>query len=292
MITSFFAPKTKRAVEDEESAQENKRQRVSNPTAPLSTCLSPEVQELVSHLHDSPDASPSWAHALHRHMSSQSFSSLAKFIAGERKTHTIYPPAEDTFSALNLTPLKDVKVVIMGQDPYHGARQAHGLSFSVRKGVQAPASLKNIYKELTNDPGVDFPPTMPTHGCLERWAKQGVLMINSVLTVRKGVANSHRKRGWESFTDELIRILDRESETSKHGLVFLLWGKPASEKAQNILYCGGQSKHKVICSSHPSPLGATKTKSPFLGSKCFSRANDALLELGMKTIDWNVDGDL
>lgn len=289
MITSFFAPKSKRADEDEESVQENKRQRVSNPTANLKTSLSPEVQELVSHLHDSPDASPSWAHALHRHMSSQSFSSLAKFIASERKTHTIYPPAEDAFSALNLTPLKDVKVVIVGQDPYHGPLQAHGLSFSVRKGVQVPASLKNIYKELTNDTDVDFPTTMPTHGYLERWAKQGVLMINSVLTVRKGIANSHRKRGWESFTDEVIRILHRET---KHGLVFLLWGKPASEKAQNILYCGGQSKHKVICSSHPSPLGATKTNSPFLGSKCFSRANEALLELGLKPIDWNVDGDL
>jgi uracil-DNA glycosylase len=203
----------------------------------------------------------------------------------------VYPDACDTFAALNWCPLDDVKVVIVGQDPYHGHGQAHGLCFSVRKGLQIPPSLRNIYQELRDDPLVNFPVSqngMPKHGSLERWAKQGVLMLNSVLTVRKGQAFSHQKKGWEQFTDEIIRILDQRSQESGKGLVFLLWGKPASEKTQALLK-PGVSNHTIIFSSHPSPLAARKTNTPFLGSKCFSRANDALEKLGHKPIDWNVD---
>ena len=200
-----------------------------------------------------------------------------------------------------MTPLSKLKVVIVGQDPYHGPNQGHGLCFSVRKGIMIPPSLRNIYKELLNDGRVSFgskmnnqtnndqgrPRKPPTHGFLEHWATQGVLLLNTVLTVRRGQANSHAKKGWEQFTDYIIQILDHEyTKPDKKGLVFLLWGKPASKKAARIL---GKKQHAVICTSHPSPLGASKTNSPFLGSKCFSKANDALIERGHEPIDWNVD---
>ena len=172
-----------------------------------------------------------------------------------------------------------------------------GLAFSVRKGVAIPPSLRNIYKELVDDDTAVV--TKPTHGYLEKWAEQGVLLINSVLTVRRGEANSHSKRGWEEFTDELIRLLltDRRDKSKiikenekEAGLVFLLWGKPASKKADCIIQkYGVGSKNTIICSSHPSPLGATKTKSPFIGSRCFSKANTALIEMGLDPVDWRVD---
>lgn len=303
MITSFFAPKSKRPADDatdESTVSEltstdtaikdrTKRQKVAPNSVTPAKQLPPHVEELLSHLEDPGNTqTPSWRQALSKHTSSPTFSSLAKFVATERMNQTIYPPACDTFSALNLTPLDSVKVVIVGQDPYHGPGQGHGLSFSVRKGIKIPPSLKNIYKELSNDADVDF--NMPNHGYLERWAKQGVLMLNAVLTVRSGNANSHAKKGWESFTDQAIRVLVQECNKSNKRLVFLLWGKPASNKAQAILR--GGSRHKVICTSHPSPLGASKTNAPFLGSKCFSRANEALREFGFEPIDWNVDGDL
>ena len=157
-----------------------------------------------------------------------------------------------------------------------------------------PPSLKNIYKELKNDASVDFPRNngpLPTHGYLEHWASQGVLMLNAVLTVRRGEANSHKKRGWEDVTDEILRVLARDRKDSGKGLVYLLWGKPAQKKMESVLGGGGSNKNRtIITSSHPSPLGATKTASPFMGSKCFSRANAALVEMGMEPIDWNVDG--
>lgn len=241
------------------------------------------------------------------------------------QTQTIYPPPHETFACLNLTPLSELKVVIVGQDPYHGPNQGHGLCFSVRKGVAIPPSLLNVYKELRNDERVSFGPSsqppfssststttttesktstiqnpykkkndtkasLPKHGNLEQWAKQGVLLLNAVLTVRKGNANSHAKKGWEQFTDHVIEVLNKEY--SERGLVFLLWGKPASKKAEKILASPSGKRHTIICTSHPSPLGATKTSSPFMGSKCFSRANDALIERGLDPIDWNVDGDL
>lgn len=224
----------------------------------------------------------------------------------------MFPPAPDTFSALNWTPLNQVKVVIVGQDPYHGPNQAHGLCFSVRKGISTPPSLRNIYKELSQDPAIDNFTGTPTHGNLERWAKQGVLMINTVLTVRQGEANSHKNKGWELVTDEIIRAVDRQAKQNHHkakngeqagGVVFLLWGKPATEKCQTALgvtlknitdNSGTQQSHRrIICTSHPSPLGATKTDSPFMGSKCFSRANQALKDFGYENvIDWRVDGEL
>ena len=190
--------------------------------------------------------------------------------------------------------MDQVKVVIVGQDPYHGPNQGHGLCFSVRKGIQVPPSLKNIYKELSNDPDVDFPQggQIPTHGYLEHWARQGVLMLNAVLTVRRGEANSHKKKGWEDVTDEILRVLARDRKESGRGLVYLLWGKPASMKIESVLGGGTNKNRKIITTSHPSPLGATKTNSPFLGSKCFSRANQALVEMGMDPIDWNVDAKL
>jgi uracil-DNA glycosylase len=198
----------------------------------------------------------------------------------------------DTFSTLNLTPLDQVKLVIVGQDPYHGPNQGHGLCFSVRKGVRIPPSLRNIYKELVQDKEISNVSAMPTHGFLEQWAQQGVLMINTVLTVRQGEANSHKGKGWELFTDEVIRAVDKRAKANGKGVVFLLWGKPATEKAKTALGGSSSSRHTIICTSHPSPLGATKTKSPFMGSKCFSRANEALKEHGYDEIDWRVDGEL
>lgn len=319
MITSFFKTKTrsskkqtpeltstKREREDDESKEENGENTKSNgliqnkrPKATTPPCS--EVEDLLSFMEgnavgeDNADAESStssldWKHALHRQLSSPAFASLAKFVARERKTHTIFPLAKDTFSALNVTPLDKVRVVIVGQDPYHGPCQAHGLCFSVLPGQVVPPSLKNIYKELREDADVNFSSSPPTHGHLMRWAKQGVLMTNNVLTVRRGEANSHKKRGWEVVTDEIIRAVDRHSRMTGKGVVFLLWGKPAAAKTQALL--SSKSRHTVITTSHPSPLGARKTDQPFLGSKCFSRCNDALKEMGYPEVDWNVDGDL
>ena len=199
-------------------------------------------------------------------------------------------------------------MVIVGQDPYHQPNQGHGLSFSVPRGVKVPPSLRNIYKELNNDDDVEGFNTIPQHGNLERWANQGVLLLNNVLTVRRGEAASHSKKGWEHFTDKVIAaVIERDAEEEEEddddegrvdtekgtGVVFLLWGKPASLKAQTVLskYNNSKrSKHAVIMCSHPSPLGATKTDSPFMGSKCFSRCNSELIKRGWEPIDWRVDG--
>jgi uracil-DNA glycosylase len=230
------------------------------------------VENMISGLTD-----VGWKKALAGAIHSSYFSSLAAFIEQERESGTIiYPRQEDVFSALNLCPLEKVKVVIVGQDPYHGPGQGHGLAFSVRRGVKPPPSLKNIVREAMNDVGIEE----PTHGNLEHWAQQGVLLLNTVLSVQQGQANSHSKKGWEEFTDAVIDELNTNCE----GLVFLLWGSPAAKKAKNV----DESKHTVIRTSHPSPLGATKTSSPFLGSRCFSRANAALEKRNKTPIDWNV----
>jgi uracil-DNA glycosylase len=269
------------------------------------------VAELIAHLeppeadaqdHGDGATQASWKSALARHFASSQFVQLAEFVARERNSHTVYPSLPNTWTALNACPPSKVKVVIVGQDPYHGPNQAHGLAFSVERGQAVPPSLRNVYKELCNDPAVSNFDGMPKHGNLVRWARQGVLMLNAVLTVRAGNPNSHAKRAWEAVTDEILRVVvatttvrsDSNSTTSP--VVFLLWGKPAVAKAEGVLAkaaaANNQNQHTIICTSHPSPLGATKTSSPFLGSRCFSRCNDALLQMGHEPIDWRVDGPL
>lgn len=196
----------------------------------------------------------SWKESLSLFLTSEKGERISRFVASERRLHSVYPPPDQVFSALNKCPLESTKVVIIGQDPYHQKNQGHGLAFSVQKGIKIPPSLRNIFKELAEDEGI----VTPQHGNLESWAEQGVLLLNTVLTVQHGKANSHSKIGWEDFTDEIVELLNKEKE----GLVFLLWGSPAAKKGKGI----DQSRHTVITTSHPSPLGATKTKHPFLVS--------------------------
>lgn len=250
-----------------------------------------ETKELLSHLTDD-----SWRMKLATYVTKPSFTKLAKFVASERASKTVYPPPCDVFSALNSVPIDNVKVVIVGQDPYHQPNQGHGLAFSVRKGIKIPPSLRNIYKELLNNENCGLK-SMPKHGYLNKWCSQGVLLLNAVLTVRNSEPNSHAKKGWEEFTDEIIRLIimnsmakvSSPSSSSSDKIIFLLWGKPASKKAETIINRYGRGRHIVISSSHPSPLGATKTKSPFIGSKCFARANEALVAMGKEPIQWNVE---
>ncbi|KAL3802239.1 hypothetical protein HJC23_001783 [Cyclotella cryptica] len=333
MITSFFAPKKKRARPAEEDSDNiHKRASTTSTSTPSITTPSPsssssaaapsaiispsasaesrsKASALLRHFPDS-NHDVSWRRALKATLESKKFEALAHFVEKERATKTVYPPPELVFSALARTPLHKVKVVIVGQDPYHQPNQSHGLSFSVPRSIPIPPSLRNIYKELLSDPLVDFN-SIPTHGNLERWASQGVLLLNNVLTVRKGEPATHSKRGWEEFTDAVIRAVverhddktttvqsqdfDDTQEERGRGVVFLLWGKPASVKAQTVLakYARGKSQqHAIITCSHPSPLGATKTDKPFMQSKCFSRANEELTKRGWAPVDWRVDGDL
>lgn len=186
----------------------------------------------------------------------------------------IYPQNSEIFSAFNLTPLNEVKLVIIGQDPYHGPGQAHGLCFSVKPGEKIPPSLRNIYKELKSDLNLD----KPNHGFLESWAKNGVLMLNNVLTVEQSKPASHQGQGWEIFTDKVVDILNNECEN----LVFLLWGSHAQKKAANV----DRNKHLVLECSHPSPFSAHKS---FLGSRHFSKSNEYLEDCGIEVIDWQLE---
>ncbi|OUR99817.1 uracil-DNA glycosylase [Halobacteriovorax marinus] len=200
---------------------------------------------------------------------------LEDFLSAEAdKGRTIFPKTSEIFEAFNQTPLNKVKVVIIGQDPYHGEDQAHGMSFSVNKGVKIPPSLRNIYKELESDLKLKT----PEHGFLKKWAKQGVLLLNAVLTVQKSEAASHQKKGWETFTSKVIEILDENCE----GLVFILWGGPAQKKAAKV----NSSKHLILKSPHPSPLSSYRG---FFGSKPFSKCNDYLRGIEKKEINWKID---
>ncbi len=198
---------------------------------------------------------------------------LQAFVRAERQRTTVYPPHEDVFAALHLTPFADTRVVILGQDPYHGPRQAHGLCFSVRRDVRIPPSLVNIHQELESDLGL----ALPGHGNLEAWARQGVLLLNTTLTVRAGQAASHQGKGWETFTDEVIRAVGAKSER----VVFILWGSHARKKRALVV----TGRHTIIESAHPSPLSA---RNGFFGSRPFSRANAALADAGRPTVDWSL----
>ncbi len=198
---------------------------------------------------------------------------LRGFLKTEYSSQTVYPEMHDIFNALKYTSFADTRVVIIGQDPYHGVGQAHGLCFSVKKGIEPPPSLKNIYQEMNNDLGY----SIPAHGELTSWAKQGVLLLNTVLTVRGGLANSHKGMGWETFTDRVISELDKKQTP----VVFLLWGSPARKKAEIIR----NPIHKKLITVHPSPLSAYRG---FFGCKHFSKANEILIQSGQEPIDWEI----
>ena len=215
-----------------------------------------------------------WLEPLKPEFSKPYYKKLYQTVNEEYRTHQIFPPADDIFNAFALTPLHEVKVVILGQDPYHGEGQAHGLCFSVKPDVEIPPSLVNIYKELQDDCGCEI----PNNGYLTKWAKQGVLLLNTVLTVRAHQANSHRGIGWEEFTDAAIRVLNEQDRP----MVFILWGRPAQMKKSMLR----NPNHPIIESPHPSPLSAYRG---FFGSRPFSRTNKYLKEHGLKEIDWQIE---
>lgn len=212
-----------------------------------------------------------WKELLKAEVESDWFAELQEFLDEEWRNETVYPPSDNIFKALSLTPIDEVRVLLLGQDPYHGEGQAHGLCFSVPEGMKIPPSLRNIYKEMRSDLNV----STPDSGCLESWAEQGILMLNTVLTVRAGEAQSHQKRGWEKFTDAVIKQVNAKAKPS----VFVLWGGSAQKKLPLI----DQERHRVIASAHPSPLSASRG---FLGSRPFTKINQALQELERQSINW------
>lgn len=219
---------------------------------------------------------PSWLRVLANELEKPYMKSLKSFLLEEKKNgFTIYPKNAEIFNAFNHTAFEDVKVVILGQDPYHGANQAHGLSFSVQKGIPVPPSLKNMYKELA-DEFANF--RVPNHGNLTAWADQGVLLLNATLTVRAHTAGSHQNKGWEIFTDHVIAALSKQ----RKGIVFLLWGKYAQQKEQLI----DLSKHHVLKAAHPSPFSAYNG---FFGCNHFVKANQLLVEGGLTPINWQIE---
>lgn len=220
-----------------------------------------------------PKIDATWKARLNDEFQKTYFPHLKAFLLEEKKHYTIYPAGTHIFNAFNTTPFDQVKVVILGQDPYHGPHQAHGLAFSVQDSVPFPPSLQNIFKELQDDMGC----AMPQSGNLTRWAEQGVFLLNTVLTVRAGAAHSHKEQGWEQFTDAVIRTISIDKEH----VVFILWGRPAQMKASLI----DEGKHLIIRAPHPSPLSAYRG---FFGSKPFSRANTYLQQHGLELIDWSL----
>ena len=224
------------------------------------TAINPKIEE-------------SWKILLSDEFNKNYFTELKQFLLEEKKQHAIYPRGSDIFNAFNFTPFEKIKVVILGQDPYHGNGQAHGLSFSVPDGVKKPPSLKNIFKELAEDLQIPIAKT----GNLTSWAKQGVLLLNSTLTVRSKKAGSHQKKGWEKFTDAIIQKIS----TEKEGVIFLLWGRFAQDKVKLI----DKNKHQILTAPHPSPFSAY---SGFFGCKHFSKTNTILKEQGLIEINWTI----
>lgn len=220
----------------------------------------------------SPQVPADWYLVLKEEFEKPYFKQLTEFLEEERRNYTIFPPENEIFTALQLTPFERVRVLLLGQDPYPTPGHAHGLCFSVKAGVKHPASLRNMFKELKEDLGC----SIPNHGYLEPWAKQGILMLNAVLTVREGEANSHAGKGWEEFTDAIIKALNARQQP----VVFVLWGNYAQKKTKLI----DEATHKVIKCAHPSPLSFKK----FFGSKPFSRINEALIDCASTPIDWQL----
>ncbi len=229
---------------------------------------------MTEHNHDRVQLHPSWKSRLQDQFESAYMASLRSFLIAEKRAgKTIYPPSRQIFSALDATPFEQVKVVILGQDPYHGPGQAHGLCFSVQAGTDVPPSLRNIHAELARDLGLP----KPAHGHLMAWAQQGVLLLNAVLTVEHGLAGSHQGKGWERFTDAIVDLLNRDGEH----LVFMLWGSHAQAKGKMV----DGKRHLVLKAPHPSPLSAHRG---FIGCGHFSRANEWLLAHGKAAIDWRI----
>lgn len=283
-IRSFFGakPSAKRPAEAAAETPADKQQKTS-ASSPVTTVsaggssadvdavlasLPPASAELLA-----PLAHTSWLSALKAEVRKPYFASLAAEVAKERARSTVFPPAANVFTAFTATPLEQVRVVILGQDPYHGPSQAHGLCFSVMRGVAVPPSLKNIYTEMESDvPGFK----RPGHGNLEAWASRGIFMLNASLTVKQANANSHAKLGWLDFTDAVIKLVNEKCE----GVVFILWGGFAQKKGKEI----SRLRHCVIEAAHPSPLSVTK----FRGCKVFSKANAYLEKRGKEPIDWSI----
>ena len=303
IISDFFAPKKAAKSEMTTTATASS---TSSPRKPMTASIDPETaakiaakreearqklaaKGVVSKASSSlsggsmgvviPPLPPSWEAVIGSERHKKYFKDLENFLAGEaRKGKKIFPPSNEVFSALDQCAFDNVRVVIIGQDPYHNTGQGHGLAFSVKHGVQTPPSLRNMIDEAI---ACGFMKSRPNHGNLSHWSSQGVLLLNNVLTVEAHKANSHQKKGWETFTDAIVQALNKRPGP---GIVFLLWGKPAQTKGKSI----DRRKHHVITSSHPSPLGYTKTNEPFKGSRCFLRANEWLVKSEHAAVDWSV----
>lgn len=289
-ISSFFKPTTisKRSISESDEMLSPKQQKVfhledhSNfDPVPLDQKQSIEDKKLLAKIRLqskktpalSANIGPSWFKALESEFTKEYFQKLSNFLQQERKKYTVYPPEDQVYSWTRMCPINQVKVVILGQDPYHGPNQAHGLAFSVQNGIQPPPSLVNMYKELNADiEGFEI----PKHGNLSGWAKQGVLLLNACLSVRAHNANSHKDQGWEQLTDAVIRRLNSDLK----GVVFLLWGSYAQKKGAFI----NKKEHLVLQCPHPSPLSATRG---FFGCRHFSKANNYLEKMSKKPINWN-----
>ncbi|XP_028312270.1 uracil-DNA glycosylase [Gouania willdenowi] len=291
-INSFFSPVTKKRTSngldhianDVKTTMKRKSPGDPEPCRSTSASLSPDQLDKIARnkraalvkltsSQTPPGFGESWRESLPAEFVKPYFKELMSFVSEERKLHTVYPPAEDVFTWTQMCEMQQVKVVILGQDPYHGPNQAHGLCFSVKRPVPPPPSLGNMYKELMSDiKGFQH----PGHGDLSGWAKQGVLLLNAVLTVRAHQANSHKDRGWEKFTDAVVQCLSNNQEN----LVFMLWGSYAQKKGAAI----DRERHHVLRAVHPSPLSAHRG---FFGCKHFSKANELLQKSGKSPINWN-----